>query len=204
MIFHHWACGELIFLPLTFPSPPPAVCCFSHLQLFPSLTSLTLVSHNVLWFYFVDTVFLELVLRLQNLLGGQLQYCISNSSLFFCLLLYPNPCLIIVRVVTCLTPVDVSPSDSGCVPRHQPGCKSPSVCQFRPSLRLICCPTFSPLVAWCSLGVLHISCHKYYGFWQIVTLLNNLFPKFDKELPEGKGCTLLIFEKSTTFYKVLR
>ena len=37
-----------------------------------------------------------------------------------------------------------------------------------------------------------------------MTLLNNLFPIFGKELPEGKSCTFLIFKKFTAFYQVLK
>lgn len=69
----------------------------------PSLTCLIVVSHRVLWFCFLDTIFLEFTSRLQNLLGGQLQYLQIIS--FFFLFLPPNLCFTIVKVVTYSTPI---------------------------------------------------------------------------------------------------
>ena len=128
-----WYRGHFLSLALWGPDlPPPTVPSRPSRQSVssvilhsssPSPTRLIVVSHRVLWFYFLDIIFLEFTSRPKSLRWA---IVVSPNRLFFFLFLPPDLCLTTVEVVTSLTPIGGSPPHSVHTPRRRPASASPS------------------------------------------------------------------------------
>lgn len=101
VIFCRWPYEDLTFLPqlspLVLPESVSSVILHSSS---PSPTRLIAVSHTVLWFYFLDIIFLEFTSRPKSLRWA---IAVSSNCLSFFLFLPPD--LTTVEVVTSLTPL---------------------------------------------------------------------------------------------------